>query len=84
MDHLHFELEIDFENQTLIGDVVLSVQKINRAAKSLILDAEHLKIKSIKDESTGEYLNSKYGAPNKGPVISAHKKCNLVTRRFQA
>jgi len=62
--HVHMEVELDFDEKVLFGDAVLTLEKLDLKATSVILDGRKLDIKSIKDETTGEALEFTYGSPS--------------------
>jgi len=57
--HIHLNWDIDFEKKILTGECVLSLEKVDDAATSLLLDCKKLNISSAKLDSTGEDLTFK-------------------------
>ena len=45
--HLHLELEVDFHARVLHGHVLLSVERVDPAASTLLLDVSRLQIESV-------------------------------------
>merc|ERR1711953_1288552 len=62
--HVHLELEVDFEKKILVGRVVLSLEKVDSNAESLVLDARDLTITKVTEESSGQTLEFSYGSPS--------------------
>ena len=61
--HVHLELEVDFDKKILVGRVVLSLEKVNPQAETVILDVRDLNVSKISDESSGDSLEFTYGSP---------------------
>ena len=62
--HVHLEVEVNFEKKILMGNVLLSLDKIDPLAESVILDARSLTISSVQEETTGQTLDYTYGSPS--------------------
>ena len=62
--HVHLEVEVDFKNQILDGHVILSLEKLDQAANSVILDARSLTITKVTEEASGQVLDFQYGSPS--------------------
>jgi len=62
--HVHMEVEIDFEKKVLTGHVVLTLEKIDPQASSVVLDGRKLVVHAITDDATGEVLKYEYGSPS--------------------
>jgi len=62
--HVHMEVEIDFEKKVLTGHVVLTLEKIDPQATSVVLDGRKLVVHGITDDASGEVLNYEYGSPS--------------------
>ena len=62
--HVHLELEVDFGKKILVGRVVLSLEKVDSNAESLVLDARDLTITKVTEESSGQTLEFSYGSPS--------------------
>ena len=62
--HVHLEVEVDFQNQILDGHVILSLEKLDQAANSVILDARSLTITKVTEEASGQVLDFEYGSPS--------------------
>ena len=45
--HLHLELEVDFHARVLHGHVLLSVERVDPTASTLLLDVSRLQIDSV-------------------------------------
>ena len=45
--HIHLELEVDFHARVLHGHVLLSVERVDPAASTLLLDVSRLQIDSV-------------------------------------
>jgi len=54
--HMDLELDVNFADQTLSGQVVLSVEKVNLDAKVLVLDSRDLTITAVKEFTTKDAL----------------------------
>ena len=61
--HVHLELEVDFGKKILEGRVVLSLEKVDPQAETVILDVRDLNVSKISDESSGDTLEFTYGSP---------------------
>ena len=61
--HVHLELEVDFGKKILAGRVVLSLEKVDPQAETVILDVRDLNVSKISDESSGDTLEFTYGSP---------------------
>ena len=57
------ELEIDFEQKVLTGYAVLTLEKIDTQARTVVLDGRKLVIHDITEDATGEVLEYEYGSP---------------------
>ena len=53
--HLHLELEIDFEQKVLTGYAVLTLEKIDTQARTVVLDGRQLVIHDVTEDATGCY-----------------------------
>jgi len=62
--HIHLEVEVDFEKKILTGHVLLTLKRIDAAAKSVILDGRNLTINGVKNEMNGDTLEFKYDSPS--------------------
>jgi len=62
--HVHLELEIDFEKKVLTGHAVLTLEKIDTQARTVVLDGRKLVIHDITEAATGEVLEYEYGSPS--------------------
>jgi len=62
--HVHMEVEIDFEKKVLTGHVVLTLEKIDPQATSVVLDGRKLVVHGITDDASGEVLKYEYGSPS--------------------
>ena len=62
--HVHLELEIDFEKKILTGHAVLTLERIDAQATTVVLDGRKLVIHEITEEATGEVLEYEYGSPS--------------------
>ena len=45
--HVHLELEVDFDARVLHGHVILSVERVEPTASTLMLDVSRLQIDSV-------------------------------------
>ena len=45
--HVHLELEVDFDARVLHGHVLLSVERVEPTASTLLLDVSRLQIDSV-------------------------------------
>ena len=63
--HLHLDLEVDFDTQQLVGEVVLTVVKVSPGVESLILDTRDLGISNVTDLQSGEVLDWKVESGNR-------------------
>jgi len=54
--HIHLDIQLDFEKKVLHGDCILSLEKVDDAVTTLLLDCRALDISSAALESTGECL----------------------------
>jgi len=57
--HIHLDLDMDFKANTLSGDCILTMEKVDQAVETVLLDCKTLDIMCIKLESTGEELSFK-------------------------
>ncbi|XP_046441582.1 leukotriene A-4 hydrolase-like isoform X2 [Daphnia pulex] len=60
--HMDLELEINFDTKILSGHVVLSVEKVNAEANSLILDSRDLTVSMVQDFETKQLLKFELGS----------------------
>jgi len=51
--HIHLELEVDFHARVLHGHVLLSVERVEPTASTLLLDVSRLQIDSVQDGKSG-------------------------------
>ena len=62
--HVHLDLEVDFDKQVLAGHVILTLEKIDTNATSVVLDARSLTINKVTEELSGQVLEYEYGSPS--------------------
>ena len=62
--HVHLEVEVNFEKKILTGNVLLSLEKIDPQAESVILDARSLTISKVYEEDSGQPLEYTVGSPS--------------------
>ena len=62
--HVHLDVEVDFSQQILKGHVILSFEKVDLEATSVIMDARNLTISKVSDEASGQVLDYKLGSPS--------------------
>jgi len=62
--HVHLDLEVDFDKQVLAGHVILTLEKIDTNATSVVLDARSLTISKVTEELSGQVLEYEYGSPS--------------------
>lgn len=60
--HMDLELDIDFDTKTLSGHVVLSVEKVNAEANTLILDSRDLTVSMVQDFESKQLLKYELGS----------------------
>ena len=62
--HVHLEVEVNFEKKILVGSVLLTLEKIDLEADSVILDARNLTVSKVFEEPSGQTLDFTYGSPS--------------------
>lgn len=62
--HIHMEVELDFTQQVVAGHVVLSLERLDPAATSVILDARKLQIFKVTEAGSGNELQYQLGSPS--------------------
>ena len=62
--HVHLEVEVNFEKKILMGSVLLSLERIDLEAESVILDARSLTVSKVSEETSGQSLDYTYGSPS--------------------
>ena len=62
--HVHLEVEVNFEKKILVGSVLLTLEKIDLEADSVILDARNLTVSKVFEEPSGQTLDYTYGSPS--------------------
>jgi leukotriene-A4 hydrolase len=62
--HLHLDLTVDFTAKVLAGDAVLTLERTDPAAGSVLLDASKLEVTGVRDEATGQALEWTLGSPS--------------------
>ena len=62
--HVHLEVEVDFKETVLSGHVILTFEKVDSGATSVVLDARSLTINKVTEESSGQVLEYEYGSPS--------------------
>jgi len=60
--HVHLELEVDFDARVLHGHVLLSVERVEPTASTLLLDVSRLQIDSVQDGESGSDLAFEVGS----------------------
>jgi len=60
--HLHLELEVDFHARVLHGHVLLSVERVDPTASTLLLDVSRLQIDSVQEGKSGSDLAFEVGS----------------------
>jgi len=60
--HVHLELEVDFDARVLHGHVLLSVERVEPTASTLLLDVSRLQIDSVQDGESGSDLVFEVGS----------------------
>ena len=63
-NHVHLEVEVNFEKKILTGNVLLSLEKIDPQAESVILDVRSLAISKVYEEESGKPLEYTVGSPS--------------------
>jgi len=62
--HVHLDVEVDFSQQILKGHVILSFEKVELEASSVIMDARNLTISKVSDVASGQVLDYELGSPS--------------------
>merc|ERR1712241_840814 len=62
--HLHLDLFVDFQQKVLRGSAVLTLERKDPAATSVLLDANKLQVSSVVDEATGGALDFTVDSPS--------------------
>ena len=62
--HIHLDIDVDFAGKILDGHVVLSFEKLDAEASSVVLDVRGLTIKNATLEETGQVLEYELGSPS--------------------
>ena len=63
-NHLHLDLEVDFDSEQLVGSVVLELERISPEVKGVTLDSKDININSVTDLVSGEFLDWKIESQN--------------------
>ena len=56
-NHLHLELEVDFDARQLVGSVVIMLERLSPTARTVALDIRDLHIDTVSDLQSGEDLD---------------------------
>jgi len=62
--HLHLDLFVDFQQKVLRGSAVLTLERKDPTATSVLLDANKLQVSSVVDEATGGALDFTVDSPS--------------------
>ena len=62
--HVHLDVEVDFSQEILKGHVIISFEKVDLEASSVVMDARNLTISKVSDAASGQVLDYELGSPS--------------------
>lgn len=77
--HLNLDLEVVFEQQTIRGTAILTIQQVSHDAKQLILDSRALQIDETEVSPDGmKYQEARFSIGKKDPILGAPLKIDIA------
>jgi leukotriene A-4 hydrolase/aminopeptidase len=70
--HLHLDLEVVFEQQTIRGTAILTIQRVSEGARHIVLDSRALQIDETEVSSDGvKYREARFSIGRKDAILGA-------------
>ena len=79
MRHLKLDLEVVFEQQTIRGTAILTIQRVSQDAKEIVLDSRGLQIDETEVSPDGlKYREAHFSRGKKDPILGAALKIDIA------